>query len=335
MTVVADTTATAARSDARRRPRRARSDPGRGQRHVQRDRQAGRADQGDRHGPLREPRPDQHQPHRRAGASCATGVRGPFPDARRRSPCHAPSSSGLTIFPARASVKVTAVEAARTATSTPNTITIVPSGENSFFLKVTNPERDHRRRRSTEFTPRDPGRTSRGAGRAQPVAPAGVPGGDGRSGARGRGSTVFPSTGQLGERHPPSRPTPWSARRSTTFDLGLSARRARSSPSTTAPVRRIAETADPGGGRRPVTSWSRTRPRSTSARRSSSARRSASRSRRRPSRSRSSTRRELKAMVLGKRIDEARAILAPFGQVELTSRPTGPARSRASRAGSR
>ena len=47
---------------------------------------------------------------------------------------------GLTIFPARASVKVTAVDGGPDGNVDAGTITIVPSGENSFFLKVTNPQ---------------------------------------------------------------------------------------------------------------------------------------------------------------------------------------------------
>ena len=129
------------------------------------------------------------------------------------------------------------------------------------------------------------------------------------------GSTVFPATGSSASRRPASPRRRSSARRSTTFELGLSAdghrhRRRRRRRSGRSPSR---------GSRprsRPVTSSS---PDSTKVDVGEAigrpARRSASRSRRPPTQIAVLDPEQLKAMVLGKRIDEARAILAPFGQV--------------------
>jgi hypothetical protein len=47
---------------------------------------------------------------------------------------------GLTIVPARATVRVTAVDAGPDGNVEPNTITTIPRGEEPFFLKVTNPD---------------------------------------------------------------------------------------------------------------------------------------------------------------------------------------------------
>ena len=98
---------------------------------------------------------------------------------------------GLTIFPARASVKVTAVDGGPDGNVDAGTITIVPSGENSFFLKVTNPEpTSGGTQRGVQ--PRDPGRRRRGARGTQPVPRAGVPGGHGRPGPRGQRGDGLP-----------------------------------------------------------------------------------------------------------------------------------------------
>ena len=171
----------------------------------------------------------------------------------------------------------------------------------------------------------------------EPVAPAGVPGGDGRSGARRRTARrVFPSTGQLGEPTPerrprhPGRPGGRDVRRSGC------PRPARSSPSTTAPVSvaspRPQIQAAVAPGHELVAGLDRGRRRRCDRHRPDG---QLPGPRPPPSRSPSSTRSELKAMVLGKPIDEAtrhpRAVRPGRARA---SRPTGPARSRASTAGS-
>ena len=109
LTVVADPTATAARRRRLRRPGQAGPDPGRGQRHVQRDRQAGRADQRDR------ARSASRTSTRRAPTGSPRGASSAPPPASGSGPTSTvtvPRAElvGLTIFPARASVKVTAVD---------------------------------------------------------------------------------------------------------------------------------------------------------------------------------------------------------------------------------
>ena len=319
MTIVADTTATQPDPASGRRPGRGDLDPGRGQRHVRGDRQAGRADQGDRHRPLREPRPDQHQPDRRRERR-PHRLRRPLPDdgddhraaGRAGRPDHLPG-------PCQRQGRRPST-AARTATSTRARITIVPSGENAFFLKVTNPAADQRRdaaRSSRRVTQED---VDGALAALNAVARPGVPGGDGRPGPRrptGRRSSRRPAVSA--SRRPTSSRRRSSARRSPTFALGLSAtgtviavdrRRSARSP------RRRSRTRS-----RPATSWSRARSRSRSATRSSSASRSASRSTATAEQIAVLDADELKAMVLGKPVEEARAILAPFGDVALEVSP--------------
>ncbi len=98
---------------------------------------------------------------------------------------------GLTIFPARASVKVTAVDGGPDGNVEPGTITIVPSGENSFFLKVTNPQPTSGGT-SEEFS-RVTQADVDGALAALNLSLApGVPGGDGRPGPRGQRGDGLP-----------------------------------------------------------------------------------------------------------------------------------------------
>ena len=105
---------------------------------------------------------------------------------------------GLTIFPARASVKVTAVEGGPDGNVDPNSIDRVPRGENGLFLKVTNPEATTGgdRKEFTRVTQEDVDAAVAALNAslqeafqeamADPAQSAG-------------GATVFPATGQLGE----------------------------------------------------------------------------------------------------------------------------------------
>ena len=225
---------------------------------------------------------------------------------------------GLTIFPARASVKVTAVEGGPDGNVEAGTITIVPSGENSFFLKVTNPQ-PTAGGTSEEFTR---------------VTQADV---DGALAAlnlslsqafqeamddpalEASGATVFPSTGRLGEPTPDVVPDTLVGQEVTTFALGLSATGSVIAVDE-APVAAIAETRirdavaadhelvegsiDVEVGEAVITGQSVSFPVDASA--DQIAMLDAV---------------ELKAMILGKPIEEARALLAPFGQVVLDVSP--------------
>ena len=332
-TIVADTDRDPARPDAGRRPGRGDLDPGRGQRHVQRDRQARRADQGDRHGPLREPRPDQHQPDRRREHRAAPR---PGSASGRNATITVPRAElvGLTIFPARASVKVTAVDGGPDGNVDAGTITIVPSGENSFFLKVTNPQPTSRRdaARSSAASPRptSTGRWRHSTCRSQQAFQEAMA----DPALETDGATVFPSTGQLGEPTPTVDPDTLVGQEVTTFELGLSADGTVIAVDE-APVSSHRRDRRSRQRSRPATSWSPARSRSRSARRSSSARRSASRSRRPPSRSRSSTPTSSRRWSSASRSTRPARSSRRSARSRSTSRPTGPARSRASTAGSR
>ncbi len=225
---------------------------------------------------------------------------------------------GLTIFPARASVKVTAVDGGPDGNVDAGTITIVPSGENSFFLKVTNPQ-PTAGGTSTEFSR---------------VTQADV---DGALAALNLsldqkfqeamndpsletgGATVFPSTGRLGERTPDVDPATLVGQEVTTFALRLSATGTVIAVDA-APVSSIAEeqiqaavtpghqlvpgSVDVEVGEALVIGQSVSFPVEATAEQIAILDAD-----------------ELKAMVLGKPIDEARAILAPYGQVALQVSP--------------
>jgi hypothetical protein len=156
---------------------------------------------------------------------------------------------GLTIFPARASVKITAVEGGPDGNVDAGTIVVVPRGEPSLFLKVTNPEPTSGGR-SDEFT-RVTQEDVDGAMAAldsslqeafrQAMAdPAKAP----------AGATVFPATGVLGQATPSVAPETLVGQEVQTFGLGLSAT-GTVVAADSAPVTAIAEAAvgpaiDPG-----------------------------------------------------------------------------------------
>jgi len=225
---------------------------------------------------------------------------------------------GLQIFPARASVKVTAVDGGPDGNVDAGTITIVPSGENSFFLKVTNPEPTSGGT-STEFSR---------------VTQADV---DGALAALNLsmdqkfqeamadpsletdGATVFPSTGQLGDRTPDVDPATLVGQEVTTFALGLSADgtviAVDEAPVSSLAEPKIAAAVSPGHelvpgstkvevGEAVVIGQTVTFPVEATAQQVAIL-----------------DPEELKAMVLGKPIDEARAILAQYGQVALDVSP--------------
>ena len=129
---------------------------------------------------------------------------------------------GLTIFPARASVKVTAVEGGPDGNVDAGTIVIVPKGESSLFLKVTNPDptTGGRSDEFTRVTQEDVNgamasldSSLREAFREAMADPAKAP----------AGSTVFPATGVLGPSTPTVAPETLVGQEVQSFDLGLSA----------------------------------------------------------------------------------------------------------------
>jgi hypothetical protein len=129
---------------------------------------------------------------------------------------------GLTIFPARASVRITAVEGGPEGNVDAGTIVIGPSGENSLFLKVTNPEptTGGTRQEFTTVTQKDVNdalatldtslKVAFAAALVDPALAAG-------------GATVFPSTGTLGPSTPTVPPETLVGQEVSTFALGLSA----------------------------------------------------------------------------------------------------------------
>jgi hypothetical protein len=225
---------------------------------------------------------------------------------------------GFQIFPASASVKVTAIEGGPDGNVEPNTIVIVPSGENPIFLKVTNPQATTggRRQEFTRVTQADVDgavaalnaslQTAFQEAMSDPSLTAG-------------GATVFPGSGSLGEAKPTVAPATLVGQEVATFPLGLSAT-GTVVTADTAPVTAIAETqlhgeVKPGHeliagsvdirpGDAIVTGQTVSIPVVASAQQVAILD---------PA--------QLKAKVLGKSIDEARAILEPFGGVELRVSP--------------
>ena len=225
---------------------------------------------------------------------------------------------GLQIFPARASVKVTAVEGGPDGNVEAGAIVVVPRGEISLFLKVTNVAATSGGS-SEEFT-RVTQADVDGALAAlnlslqesfrQAMADPSLSAG---------GATVFPESGTLAEPIPTVLPGTLVGQEVKTFSLGLSAT-GTVTTAETAPITSIAETqlraeVDPnhrlvqgsmeivvGDGlvigqtvRFPVTATAEQVAILDPA--------------------------VLKAKVLGRPVGEAKAILLPYGQVELTVSP--------------
>jgi hypothetical protein len=225
---------------------------------------------------------------------------------------------GLTIFPARASVDITAVDGGPEGNVDAGQITIVPSGENGLFLKVTNPDptTGGNRQEFKRVTQQDVDgamtalnaslQTKLTQAMTDPALTTG-------------GATVIPSTGQLGATMPTVAPDSLVGKEIGTFDLGLSANGTVIAVDT-APVHAIAEqqlqsqvdpdhrlvanSTDIEVGDAVVNGQSVSFPVSASAQQIAILD---------PAR--------LTAMVVGKPIDEAKAILAPYGDVDLTVSP--------------
>lgn len=225
---------------------------------------------------------------------------------------------GLTIFPARASVKVTAVEGGPDSNVDPNAIDRVPRGENGLFLKVTNPEATSGgdRKEFTRVTQEDVDAAVAALNASLQEAFQEAMADPSQSAG---GATVFPATGQLGEPVPTVPPDTLVGQEVATFALGLAA----SGTFVTvdaAPVSVIAETQVtaavepdhqlvPGStqvdvGDALIVGQRVSFPVTASAEQIAVLDPAV-----------------LEAMVLGKPVEEAKAILAPFGEVEISVSP--------------
>ncbi len=225
---------------------------------------------------------------------------------------------GLTIFPARASVNVTAVDGGPDGNVDPGTIVIVPRGESSLFLKVTNPEATTGGRSDvfTRVTQEDVTAAMTSlqssldeAFREAMADPAQAP----------AGATVFPATGVLGEATPTVPPESLVGQEVATFALGLSATgtvvAADSAPVTAIAQAAVKEAVDPGHelvagsvqvdvGDAIVIGQTVSFPVTISAQQIAVLD---------PG--------ELEKMVLGKSVADATAILEPYGEVKINVSP--------------
>lgn len=225
---------------------------------------------------------------------------------------------GLQIFPARASVKVTAVDGGPDGNVELGSITIVPSGENSFFLKVTNPEATSGGT-STEFSRVTQADVDGALAALNLSLEQAFQEAMADPSLETDGATVFPSTGQLGDRTPDVAPDSLVGQEVTTFALGLSADgtviAVDEGPVSSLADPKIQAAVSPGYelvpgstnvevGEAVVIGQTVSFPVEATAQQVAIL-----------------DPEGLKAMVLGKPIDEARAILAPFGQVDLSVSP--------------
>jgi hypothetical protein len=225
---------------------------------------------------------------------------------------------GLTIFPARATVGVTAVDGGPEGNVEAGTITIVPNDENGLFLKVTNPDATSggARQEFTRVTQQDVDAavasldTALQAQFQEKLADPSLAAG---------GATVITSTGVLGETTPTVPAESLVGQEVATFDLGLSATGTVIAVDT-APVQTIAEqelaasvdadhqlvagSTNIDVGDAQVVGGSVSFPVTATAQQIAVLD---------PA--------ELTALVLGKPVDEARRILEPYGEVELSVSP--------------
>ncbi|HEV8402791.1 MAG TPA: baseplate J/gp47 family protein [Candidatus Limnocylindrales bacterium] len=224
----------------------------------------------------------------------------------------------ITLTPGRISVAITAVEGGPDGNVAAGTIVIVPNGENSLFLKVSNPEPTSggTRQEFTRVTQADVDGALAALdaslheafteAMADPALASG-------------GATVFPETGVLGPTTPSVDPATLVGQEVATFDLGLSAD-GTVVTADSAPVSGIAMTAlqaavkpdhqlvpgsaDVSVGGAIVNGQTVTFPVHATAKQTADLDPAA-----------------LEKMVLGKPIPEAKAILAPFGDVDISVSP--------------
>ena len=225
---------------------------------------------------------------------------------------------GILTFPSSASVKVEAVDGGTDGNVDHDTIVIVPSGENEQFLKMTNPQATSggNRQEFTGITQKDVDsavaalNTSLQAALQAAIADPSLATG---------GATVFPSTGTLGASTPTVPPKTLVGQEVATFDLGLSAT-GTVITADTVPVAAIAEaqlraavkpgyelvagSMDVKVGAGVAVGQTVSFPVTAAAQQIANLDPAL-----------------LRAKILGKPVNEAKAILAPYGQVELTVSP--------------
>jgi hypothetical protein len=225
---------------------------------------------------------------------------------------------GLTVFPGKITVGVTAVDPGLAANVEPNTIVIVPKGEDPQALKVVNPDAatggTHEEFPTIVQTDIDAAlkqlATSLDAEFQSRLAdPSIAP----------PGATVFPETATLGESSPTVDPTSLVDQELESFELGLSATGTVIAVDPS-PISSIAElklratvradhelvagSIEVNVGRATVSGQVVSFPATASARQVAVLDPEA-----------------LRALVLGKSLDDARAILGPYGDVTMTAWP--------------
>ncbi len=129
---------------------------------------------------------------------------------------------GLTVFPKSATVKVTAVEKGPSGNVEPNTITVIPRGEDPIALDVLNPDATTggTRQEFPKVTQKD---VDAALAALQPALEAEFAAKLKDPSIAPPGATVFPETGVLGTATPTVDPATLVDQEVATFDLGLTA----------------------------------------------------------------------------------------------------------------
>jgi hypothetical protein len=224
----------------------------------------------------------------------------------------------ITLTPGRISVAITAVDGGPDGNVAAGTIVIVPNGENSLFLKVSNPEPTSGGT-SQEFTRITQADVDGATAALDASLHEAFTEAMADPALTSNGATVFPATGVLGPTTPTVDPTTLVGQEVATFDLGLSAT-GTVITADSAPVSDIAMTAlqaavkpdhslvpgsvDVSVGDAIVVGQTVTFPVHATAKQTANLDPAT-----------------LEKMVLGKPIPEAKAILAPFGDVEINVSP--------------
>jgi hypothetical protein len=225
---------------------------------------------------------------------------------------------GVTVFPKTASVKVTAVDKGPSGNVEPNTITVIPRGEDPIALDVLNPDATSggTRQEFPKVTQKD---IDAALAALQPALEAEFAAKLADPSIAPPGATVFPETGVLGPATPTVDPTKLLDQEVESFELGLTATGTATAVDEE-PVQAVAEarlvaTIDPDhelvdGSIQVevmpavVTDGVVSFPATASATQVAILD---------PD--------ELKTLVLGQTVDQATATLAPYGQVTITTWP--------------
>jgi len=225
---------------------------------------------------------------------------------------------GVTVFPKTASVKVTAVDKGPSGNVEPNTITVIPRGEDPIALDVLNPDATTggTRKEFLKVTQKD---IDAALAALQPALEAEFAAKLADPSIAPPGATVFPETGVLGPATPTVDPATLLDQEVETFELGLTATGTATAVNE-APVEAVAEaklvaTIDPDHqlvdgsiqvdvSPAVVTNGIVSFPATASATQVAILD---------PD--------ELKALVLGQTVDQATATLEPYGEVTITTWP--------------